>query len=733
MSNNDWHINQAEYIANGHEDSKNHIVKGIEEMRNNGVHREGMIVDDGQQVIDVVDLINNSGCSAIAIRLKTLLENGITEEMIESKYIEISSGITDISAALDNMRSVCDMLIQYLTDIPNGIVIDPVTGEVDVEGSIKSAVEIGILTENDVLVVNPLAQAFGIEKYNDMYDIFESKILSSKDKQNILKLYEKKYDYNLDFYDIHQNSFSNRHVYSKEHQEEQQKVFDKANLDEDDRERVRRTTEDATFDSEKDGYLMQKLLEITYSGRNFSDEKLLQLLEKQSDSKFYKEILDENGKINREKIKETADWWILDINEHTLTQSLTEYIALSEKRNGIDLNNLDEYNKKYLSITLARGYYAEQPEIRKLFQQLCKENGIDSSLESILKITGSRNEEELKKLKEAGEVTKDKQSFRTKIHEMINESRMSELDYIIYNAFETVNIGTNGNRYSKPERAEVVARAYYEYYKKSQGKPSNDINVKIAESIKMYMKRNPKYFSEYFSVIKSEHSDTYQAENKFKINLAKLEEMDKEKTSPAVSTVLNLKLKQIEKQIDYDNRIKDNDKAFMDFIDRKSVDMEVEQPKVEQARNIFRDVAGIIVNYPREVAKYWKDKITGNKENNSSSETVTASNNTESNSSAVGNGIEKKDKKTSIFQRITQNLKGIFKKDDIKMLNSGEEQEDKNDLGEDKNQTGVKTERKSMQDEIYVGPIMPTNNLSNANNKTTSQMQTSKEDEEPEI
>ena len=68
---------------------------------------------------------------------------------------------------------------------------------------------------------------------------------------------------------------------------------------------------------------------------------------------------------------------------------------------------------------------------------------------------------------------------------MINESRMSELDYIIYNAFETVNIGTNGNRYSKPERAEVVARAYYEYYKKSQGKPSNDINVKIAESIKM--------------------------------------------------------------------------------------------------------------------------------------------------------------------------------------------------------------------------------------------------------
>ena len=97
-----------------------------------GDDENSLIVDENNQVIDVAELINDSGNTAIAVRLKTLFENGISEEMITQQYMNISFGVVDKNIALENMRTVCDELIKYLSDIPNGIVINPITGEVDV-------------------------------------------------------------------------------------------------------------------------------------------------------------------------------------------------------------------------------------------------------------------------------------------------------------------------------------------------------------------------------------------------------------------------------------------------------------------------------------------------------------------------------------------------------------------------------------------------------------------------
>ena len=153
---------------------------------------ESSLVVEGGEVIDVVDLINNMENSVIAVRLKTLFENGISESMIESRYQELSSGVTNMQTALDNMRTVCDLLLQYLSDIPNGIIINMTTGEVDVKKSLESAVECGILRPDDILIVDPFKEKFELApKETFVETIMNSKIFSTEEKKDFLSDYNK--------------------------------------------------------------------------------------------------------------------------------------------------------------------------------------------------------------------------------------------------------------------------------------------------------------------------------------------------------------------------------------------------------------------------------------------------------------------------------------------------------------------------------------------------------------
>lgn len=104
-----------------------------------------LIADNGLdgKVIDVYDILARSN-SPVIVNLRKLNQYGITDVMIANLYENLTSSVETKDSAMDTLKSVYINLIRYINKLPNGIVIDPKTGEKDPVRSYKQAVRIGI-------------------------------------------------------------------------------------------------------------------------------------------------------------------------------------------------------------------------------------------------------------------------------------------------------------------------------------------------------------------------------------------------------------------------------------------------------------------------------------------------------------------------------------------------------------------------------------------------------------
>ncbi len=109
---------------------------------------DNLIADNGLdgKVIDVYDILARSN-SPVVIKLRKLNQYGITDEMIAELYASNTGNVETKETAIDNLKTVYKNLVRYINKMPNGIVIDPRTGEKDQEASYRQAVRVGI--END--------------------------------------------------------------------------------------------------------------------------------------------------------------------------------------------------------------------------------------------------------------------------------------------------------------------------------------------------------------------------------------------------------------------------------------------------------------------------------------------------------------------------------------------------------------------------------------------------------
>lgn len=167
--------------------------------------RDNLIADNGLdgKVIDVYDILARSN-SPVIVNLRKLNQYGITDEMIANLYENLTSSVETRDSAMDTLKKVYINLVRYINKLPNGIVLDPKTGEKDEEKSAEKAERDGIedntyyanlIKDGKEFILQQIDQIRG----NNIDTIFES--LSIQNKEFVSKYFNdissllEKYDY----------------------------------------------------------------------------------------------------------------------------------------------------------------------------------------------------------------------------------------------------------------------------------------------------------------------------------------------------------------------------------------------------------------------------------------------------------------------------------------------------------------------------------------------------------
>ncbi len=456
---------------------------------------ESSLVVEGGEVIDVVDLINNMENSVIAVRLKTLFENGISESMIESRYQELSSGVTNMQTALDNMRTVCDLLLQYLSEIPNGIIINMTTGEVDVKKSLESAVECGILRPDDILIVDPFKERFELTpKESFVETIMNSKIFSTEEKQDFLSDYNKFLRTNYSLGSISHSK--SREDDKKLDKDSEEFLASEIGETKEEQERQNEKRDYYKMDTVEDMSFMQMVIffakKDTIPDMKFVNKKL----KNYENSKFYQRVIGEDGKVDFDKLQEFEKEWLKEFEETNLRDELKRY-NLFLKNEKINFNDLDDVNKANLRAILARGYFSKNESNKEMLEKLCEKIGIQSNEEEILKIVGVNTIDELQEF--ASDHSINEVNYMQQISEMKKFKKMSQSDKMVFERLDKLKLDIN------PNNVETIAKLYVMYSEKSKMYDERSLDSKmcleVANSIEKYMYYNKEYFSEYMTIL----------------------------------------------------------------------------------------------------------------------------------------------------------------------------------------------------------------------------------------
>lgn len=150
--------NTNEQIKNRNQTEEEKQRKYREERTKKTRDTQNLVVEDviggndkndmfSSKVVDVSELINNQTSEPVIRKLNRLKNFGLTDEMIINAYDDLAGNVTKKSEALSVLNVVFDRYVEYISGLPNGIVLDPITGKINEKASYEQRIELGILRD----------------------------------------------------------------------------------------------------------------------------------------------------------------------------------------------------------------------------------------------------------------------------------------------------------------------------------------------------------------------------------------------------------------------------------------------------------------------------------------------------------------------------------------------------------------------------------------------------------
>lgn len=174
-------------------------VEQINQIDNDAnIHTDAAVVTtdgDKKKVFDFIDFIENSSKENDSLKKIRNLRQYITDDELLVAYQNKFGTITTEDEVLDSLEEIFDTLANYITNLPNGIVIDLATGLKDDDKSFEQAIQYGIYSEDSIVesfdktlkdTIEEIAN-FGQsdnEKVSYILENFESIIISYEEFNN---------------------------------------------------------------------------------------------------------------------------------------------------------------------------------------------------------------------------------------------------------------------------------------------------------------------------------------------------------------------------------------------------------------------------------------------------------------------------------------------------------------------------------------------------------------------
>lgn len=480
-----------EKIAENQEE-KNQLHKKIKDEEMQGKLTENMVVSSGY-IVDIAVLIESSPELS---RLKGLFEFGVTEEMIVNMYFDLSSQlITDEKEAIKTLNVVYYSMVYAINQIPNGIVIDPETGLKDEKASLKEMQAVGI----DGAYVPVYEQEkelneilLGEKKLGILQSIMSMDSVDSDVRDTAMNSYIQLMN-NMNFFSIDNNGINQ----NEDQSQIDNTMFEQLGIDKETLDTMNAQKEYVTIRTAADADLVKRSLNVLFKLEDGKSDFDLKKFERYKNSKYYNELLNENGELDPNKIRDFAKKWKDIENEVLLTNYLKNWlITIKSSKGNFDLDKLNITNRSDFIRTLARGAFSENPENAKMFGEICKSIGIENSVEGVRQIADKYLDEpvetvdDVKRLKDECELTKH--NFARKLNGIRDNLMMSKEEKLINNVLKSLAPVTTNKGQKNGNDVKAIVLLYMKY-EKDQGKSSSTVR----KMIRKYMIENRNIFGEY--------------------------------------------------------------------------------------------------------------------------------------------------------------------------------------------------------------------------------------------
>lgn len=343
--------------------SNKRIDKGIAIAYEKGKSTDAL-VNDGGEVVELEELLNSPDLE-VAKKINKLFKYGITINMIKELYSKMpSSFVAKKDDARRALAVIYKTLVMTINDLPNGIVINEDTALYDEEAS---KVEM---------------KKYGIDGIAEIDDKQEKKILSNIEKKDIL-------DNNVirEFFEKEEADRYIRESFSKKICNLNVTSF---------KARGKNISEDEKFitiETMDDAEMMKLCLWYAKNPAMFLEKfgNPEEVFEKYKKTKYYKLIIDsQSGKIDYEKLQEIGPKWMEIQNRVSCRKYLKNGLEMIKSSQGqFDPQTLDETQKKYFGLILARGYFSDDPESKKYFEEICSSLGIETTEKDVADMVNS--------------------------------------------------------------------------------------------------------------------------------------------------------------------------------------------------------------------------------------------------------------------------------------------------------------------------------------------------------
>lgn len=336
------------------------------------------------QVIDIDDILEMQ--EPIVFKLNRLTKFGITNEMIKEVYgaSPSISGGEDLRLALDTLEIVYNVLVDSLNRLPNGIIIDVLTGELDEDATLEHREKIGLDPTTEPVLNDKNKEFLLVDALKDIlpetWQIKEER----KEIENIMK----------EIYDDKNFDSLNR-----------KKLWEDLGFNEEEQEQIAYQRENTRIMEKNETQFIRMLYKLESLSEDDPKRAELigeikvacQLLSKED---WRNKLLDENGKFDLSKTHDFLKWFENEKNEADIMDALANAAQYQMKDGETDkFYRLDVLKRVALAVHhmehLDEGDKDDNHQkLKRLTQRVAEKFGVSMDLESIQKaieeITGGK-------------------------------------------------------------------------------------------------------------------------------------------------------------------------------------------------------------------------------------------------------------------------------------------------------------------------------------------------------